>query len=1013
MAKFFSSGTASPTKISTSWRLVLDIFLILGLLGLIVCTGLAFLIPWLPALPAGGPTLARYLPIADGDAWLGNQINVSPSVQSFRSENIRVLAHERALTHELRQAAVDELRKFVLKPGETDLDDNQFNSRIASMQIILADDQTLGPLGKVYRSTAVFLRTASGDYQLASYFPAQNSDLVFDPPVLLHPADFRPGAKWQADGSLGSYQYHFSGSIANETAYQSALGNFNDCRKVSLRLAIVQQGQIVNDTTYLDWFCSGVGQVSEQALDAKGKEYGRMDVLSSSHLSNGSGQRAAISPMPALSLLVPSAQSASTAATDPAGWVLNMLGRTRTASDTTENTIQPVWAPTDPPQLLVAGQDGDLLALDITRSPGQILWRYHPNGTIYGQPTFDSAHQQIYFGDSGKQLVALDGRGLFRWSFTCGDSIVTRPVVVGNSLIFGSEDRNVYALDARSGALLWKYTTGGAVVASPVVDGDVVMIGSDDGVVYAFKAASGEKLWAFTTGQAVEAPLISVGGVVFIASRDENLYAVRAADGSQIWQSEIGNILRTQPAVGNDAVYLIDENGHLSAVSKTDGRRLWTSVERDYEGAPLLVGQTLLAAANGGLIYRLSEDGKRLSAVSGPSAAPGLQDIDFILGLASGGGSAWAVDTKGYIWRYGPAWSAARPLELAWSSNLDNPPFKVSPFHSPPQVWHAQFIVADLDGNVFQIDPAAGQAAFLGSLDNQPGNFRTGQVVSNDSLLASSGSVLYAVHLPDLKPLWQFQAKGFGLMPAVVDGGSIAWVTGGSNTQAYLNLIDLKSGKLVREINLGRVPVPGNALIRDGIVYVNSPISAYRLDSGQKVWQAPAAKSLGIGQAVLSTDSKTLYSILLDSKSVPNQIAAIAAQDGSLLWTIDLGPDSVSILGTLSLNGGVLIVPLNTGIHAILALDATNGKELWRYTPDQPRLGNPSIDQGIVWVTLQNGQVVALDITSGREIARLGLTQADLEGYDFTQSVTVSGEYALAPTGWALLEIKIPAGLLR
>ena len=39
--------------------LVLDIFLILGLLALVACAGLVFLIPWLPALPAGGQVLAR------------------------------------------------------------------------------------------------------------------------------------------------------------------------------------------------------------------------------------------------------------------------------------------------------------------------------------------------------------------------------------------------------------------------------------------------------------------------------------------------------------------------------------------------------------------------------------------------------------------------------------------------------------------------------------------------------------------------------------------------------------------------------------------------------------------------------------------------------------------------------------------------------------------------------------------------------------------------------------------
>jgi outer membrane protein assembly factor BamB len=923
---------------------------------------------------------------------------------------MRVLAHERALTTELRQAAIDELRKYVMKPGETDLDDSQFTNRIASMQIILEEDRNLAEDGKIDQTTTVILRTSAGDYQLAAYSPDSNNDLVFDPPVLLHPADFRPGAKWQSAGGLGNYQYQASGSITAETTLDGPLGVFHDCRKVSLRLAIHQQSQLIDDRTYIDWFCSGIGLVDQQELDASGKLLNRTDGVSSSHILRRGG-RLQIPPMPALSMLDLSSQPASSNPTDRASWTLNVLGRTRTANDTTESTVQPVWAPTNPPMLLVAGHGGDLLALDITQAPGQVLWSYHPGGTIYGQPIFDAVHQQIYFGDSGKQLIALDGRGLFRWSFTTGDNIVTRPVVVGDILIFGSEDRNVYALDVRSGTLLWEYTTGAAVVASPAVDGDIVMIGSDDGVVYAFKAATGEKLWTFTTGQALEAPLVAEDGVVYIASRDMNLYAVQAADGSQVWQSEIGNILRTQPVVGKTAVFIIDENGHLSAVSKSDGRRRPSLEKPDYEGAPVLLGQTLATASSAGSINLATEDGLHLAVFTADKAFGALsqEEIDFRLGLAEGGGAVWAVDTKGYIWRLGPAWKAAQPLELAWSATLTSPPFKSSPFYSPPQAWRAQFIAGDLTGNVYQLDPAYGQAAYLGSLKKDSGNFRTGLVVEGDILLASSGNTLFAAHLPDLAPLWQFKAQGYGLSPAGVTGERVAWVAGGANNQVALYLIDLKTGQAAQAINLDGSSIPGNAIVHSGMVYVNSPVSAYRLDNGQKIWQA-AANSAGIGQAVLSQDGETLYTALTDARNLQNQVAAFATRDGSLLWIADLGTDNVSLLGKLGVDGTRLLIPLNTGERGILALDTVSGKELWRYLPDKPRLGNPSINKGFIWFTLENGQVVAVDLATGREVGRLGLTQANLESYNFAQAIAFNGEYALAPAGWSLLEIRIPTG---
>lgn len=50
----------------------------------------------------------------------------------------------------------------------------------------------------------------------------------------------------------------------------------------------------------------------------------------------------------------------------------------------------------------------------------------------------------------------------------------------------GSENGDVYALNAASGANLWSFHTGNQVFASPVVVNGVVYVGSGDGKMYAF-----------------------------------------------------------------------------------------------------------------------------------------------------------------------------------------------------------------------------------------------------------------------------------------------------------------------------------------------------------------------------------------------------------------------------------------------------------------------------------------------------------------------------------------------
>jgi outer membrane protein assembly factor BamB len=57
---------------------------------------------------------------------------------------------------------------------------------------------------------------------------------------------------------------------------------------------------------------------------------------------------------------------------------------------------------------------------------------------------------------------------------------------VANGVVYvGSDDGNLYALDAGTGAKLWSYAAGG-VDSSPTVVNGVVYVGSDDHKIYAF-----------------------------------------------------------------------------------------------------------------------------------------------------------------------------------------------------------------------------------------------------------------------------------------------------------------------------------------------------------------------------------------------------------------------------------------------------------------------------------------------------------------------------------------------
>jgi outer membrane protein assembly factor BamB len=152
------------------------------------------------------------------------------------------------------------------------------------------------------------------------------------------------------------------------------------------------------------------------------------------------------------------------------------------------------------------------------------------------------------------------------------DVFLSSPVVARGTVYFGSGDRNVYALDADSGALKWKFQTGDVVHASPAYADGILYFGSWDSYFYAVDADSGKEKWRFHGG---EDPLIHnqvgfqsspaiVGGVVYTGCRDSNLYAIDAATGKEKWRfNNAGSWVIASPAVVQGKVIFATSDSSL------------------------------------------------------------------------------------------------------------------------------------------------------------------------------------------------------------------------------------------------------------------------------------------------------------------------------------------------------------------------------------------------------------------------------------------------------------------
>src|ERR1019366_6103963 len=85
------------------------------------------------------------------------------------------------------------------------------------------------------------------------------------------------------------------------------------------------------------------------------------------------------------------------------------------------------------------------------------------------------------------------------WSFQTGREIYSSPAVTGGIVYVGSDDNNLYALNATTGALVWKYLMGNIVYSSPAVANGIVYVGSGypDSNLYALNARTGKVIWKY------------------------------------------------------------------------------------------------------------------------------------------------------------------------------------------------------------------------------------------------------------------------------------------------------------------------------------------------------------------------------------------------------------------------------------------------------------------------------------------------------------------------------------
>ncbi|MGB7843505.1 MAG: PQQ-binding-like beta-propeller repeat protein [Salinimicrobium sp.] len=216
------------------------------------------------------------------------------------------------------------------------------------------------------------------------------------------------------------------------------------------------------------------------------------------------------------------------------------------------------------------------------------------------------------------------------WKFKTHGQVISSPVIVDNTLFIGSNDNNLYAINASSGELEWNYKTEGPINSTPVVKEGKVMFLSYDGFFYALNQKDGTLEWKFRTGGEsifkvkdyyngsfkpdfwdfyLSSAVVNDNSVYF-GSSDSNIYALDIDTGEKKWNYKTGGSVHSSPAISGNSLVVGSWDSNVYCLDVTTGKEKWTlSTGKDLK-TYIWLGVQASASIDDGVVYIGSRDAK-------------------------------------------------------------------------------------------------------------------------------------------------------------------------------------------------------------------------------------------------------------------------------------------------------------------------------------------------------------------------------------------------------------------
>lgn len=225
--------------------------------------------------------------------------------------------------------------------------------------------------------------------------------------------------------------------------------------------------------------------------------------------------------------------------------------------------------------LFVGGQNGKFYALDET---GQLRWTYTPEQTESfsrsGAALGDDG--TLFVGGNSSFFYAIRSDGSLKWSFQGRAPLYGSPVYADQKVFFTALDQTVYALDAETGDWLWEYQTAQPIYRTSLAAfNNLLVFGSEDKQVQALDW-DGNIRWTYVLPDTLGgSPVMDEAGSTLFTTQSGHVYKINY-QGDVYWSTEINAAISSTPLIGADStVYVASASGYIYALEGSSGNTLW------------------------------------------------------------------------------------------------------------------------------------------------------------------------------------------------------------------------------------------------------------------------------------------------------------------------------------------------------------------------------------------------------------------------------------------------------